>query len=499
MPQPASAPIEDGVIDVLKNVSRRPIEPSLSSDLVADLGFDSLQILEVDRRTRRSVRHLDSAERRAGHPHRRRRWWRRSRAWSRIGRKPDGPIAHAAGSAGASGAVPTRATVLLAATAIAGDRTPSCSRPRVERPVRCAQPACARGDLVGAGVARRRTVPDDALRRVDRRPDPGVDLSALDDERSVEVLRADRRHPACVAAPAPLSPAGRWRRRSRRCAGSCPDLHARFCAPRASTATGCEPDWRPSLDDIAFVQFTSGSTAVAEGRGADPPESLRQHRRVHRAVRPWRRRPRISASAGCRCITTWGWSAWRSARSTRRARACCCRPSRSSSGRPSGCGRSRATAPRSASRPTSPTTCASGGSRIVDRRLDLSCWRVAGCGAEPIHPPTLAAFAEQFAAAGFRDTSFLPCYGLAEHVLAATFPPRGRRPRTERRVGRRADRAARRRARTTATARRWRWSAAARALPGHQLQIVGEDGRPAGGTPRRRNPSRRPVGHAGVL
>ena len=47
MPQPASAPIEDGVLDVLKTVSRRPIEPSLASDLVADLGFDSLQILEV--------------------------------------------------------------------------------------------------------------------------------------------------------------------------------------------------------------------------------------------------------------------------------------------------------------------------------------------------------------------------------------------------------------------------------------------------------------------
>jgi acyl carrier protein len=47
MPQPASAPIEDGVLDVLKQVSRRPIAPSLESDLVADLGFDSLQILEV--------------------------------------------------------------------------------------------------------------------------------------------------------------------------------------------------------------------------------------------------------------------------------------------------------------------------------------------------------------------------------------------------------------------------------------------------------------------
>ena len=47
MPQPASVPVEEGVIDVLKNVSRRPIEPTLDSDLVADLGFDSLQVLEV--------------------------------------------------------------------------------------------------------------------------------------------------------------------------------------------------------------------------------------------------------------------------------------------------------------------------------------------------------------------------------------------------------------------------------------------------------------------
>ena len=47
MAQPASTQIEEGVIDVLKNVSRRPIEPTLQRDLVADLGFDSLQILEV--------------------------------------------------------------------------------------------------------------------------------------------------------------------------------------------------------------------------------------------------------------------------------------------------------------------------------------------------------------------------------------------------------------------------------------------------------------------
>jgi acyl carrier protein len=43
----ASSDIEAGVIDVLKSVSRRPIEPTSASDLVTDLGFDSLQVLEV--------------------------------------------------------------------------------------------------------------------------------------------------------------------------------------------------------------------------------------------------------------------------------------------------------------------------------------------------------------------------------------------------------------------------------------------------------------------
>jgi acyl carrier protein len=47
MALPTSANIEEGVIDVLNSVSRRPIEPTLTSDLVADLGFDSLQVLEV--------------------------------------------------------------------------------------------------------------------------------------------------------------------------------------------------------------------------------------------------------------------------------------------------------------------------------------------------------------------------------------------------------------------------------------------------------------------
>jgi acyl carrier protein len=43
----SQADIETGVVEILKNVSRRPIDPTPASDLAADLGFDSLQILEV--------------------------------------------------------------------------------------------------------------------------------------------------------------------------------------------------------------------------------------------------------------------------------------------------------------------------------------------------------------------------------------------------------------------------------------------------------------------
>jgi len=47
MASSSSTDIARGVIEVLKNVSRRAIEPTLDSDLAADLGFDSLQILEI--------------------------------------------------------------------------------------------------------------------------------------------------------------------------------------------------------------------------------------------------------------------------------------------------------------------------------------------------------------------------------------------------------------------------------------------------------------------
>ncbi|HXS31894.1 MAG TPA: AMP-binding protein, partial [Steroidobacteraceae bacterium] len=53
--------------------------------------------------------------------------------------------------------------------------------------------------------------------------------------------------------------------------------------------------------------------------------------------------------------------------------------------------------------------------------LDLSAWRVAGVGAEMIHPEWLDAFAKALAPAGFHPNAFLPCYGMAECALAVSF------------------------------------------------------------------------------
>jgi acyl transferase domain-containing protein/acyl-CoA synthetase (AMP-forming)/AMP-acid ligase II/acyl carrier protein len=49
--------------------------------------------------------------------------------------------------------------------------------------------------------------------------------------------------------------------------------------------------------------------------------------------------------------------------------------------------------------------------------LDLSCWTVAFCGAEPVHHEALARFAQLFGDTGFRRHAFVPCYGLAEATL----------------------------------------------------------------------------------
>ncbi|MBS2548527.1 aminotransferase class I/II-fold pyridoxal phosphate-dependent enzyme [Catenulispora sp. NL8] len=60
-------------------------------------------------------------------------------------------------------------------------------------------------------------------------------------------------------------------------------------------------------------------------------------------------------------------------------------------------------------------------------RLDLSRWRLALNGAEPVRARTLERFAEFFAPCGFDRRAFMPCYGLAEATLlvSATLPGQG--------------------------------------------------------------------------
>lgn len=49
--------------------------------------------------------------------------------------------------------------------------------------------------------------------------------------------------------------------------------------------------------------------------------------------------------------------------------------------------------------------------------IDLSCWEVAFNGAEPIDSSTLERFAAKFEPYGFRREAFYPCYGMAEATL----------------------------------------------------------------------------------
>lgn len=109
---------------------------------------------------------------------------------------------------------------------------------------------------------------------------------------------------------------------------------------------------------------------------------------------------------------------------------------------------------------------------------DLSHWRVAGVGAEMIRSDTLEQFAETLAPAGFRAEAFLPCYGMAEHSLAISFAPLGEGMRVDHvdrdvyaqaRIARPVD------PRTTRQPVR-AFVDCGEPLPGHEIQVRDEDG-----------------------
>ncbi|OYY91097.1 MAG: acyl-CoA synthetase [Sphingomonas sp. 28-66-16] len=67
----------------------------------------------------------------------------------------------------------------------------------------------------------------------------------------------------------------------------------------------------------------------------------------------------------------------------------------------------------------------------ASKRFDLSRWRLAGNGADMIRPDVMQHFVDAFSDAGFEASAFLPSYGLAEATLAVSIMPPGEGIRVE--------------------------------------------------------------------
>jgi fatty-acyl-CoA synthase len=117
--------------------------------------------------------------------------------------------------------------------------------------------------------------------------------------------------------------------------------------------------------------------------------------------------------------------------------------------------------------------------RIPDEALeglDLSSWRVAFNGAEPVSEATVDRVTRRLAPFGFRPATMMPVYGLAESSVALAFPPAGRGPRFDR--VRRDVFQAEGRAVPAAPGDRaaLAFVSVGRALPRHEVRIVDEAG-----------------------
>lgn len=109
--------------------------------------------------------------------------------------------------------------------------------------------------------------------------------------------------------------------------------------------------------------------------------------------------------------------------------------------------------------------------------LDLSSWRLAFNGAEPVSPETVINFEKRFVPFGFRPEAASPVYGLAESSVGLAFPPLGRRPVIDRvKRGPLIESGLAMVAEEDDTSV-LRFVACGRPLIGHQIRIVDESGR----------------------
>jgi fatty-acyl-CoA synthase len=114
------------------------------------------------------------------------------------------------------------------------------------------------------------------------------------------------------------------------------------------------------------------------------------------------------------------------------------------------------------------------------KHLDLARWRVALCGAEPVHAATLSDFHQAFGRFGLRRETLRPVYGLAEATLAVTLSPATRPFHVDRidasscASGTTIRAAGERREREIAMV------GCGRVIPGHELRIVDGAGHDVG-------------------
>lgn len=121
--------------------------------------------------------------------------------------------------------------------------------------------------------------------------------------------------------------------------------------------------------------------------------------------------------------------------------------------------------------------------RLADEQLkglDLGCVRLMANGAEPVSPDTLARFAARLAPCGLTAAALTPVYGLAEATVGLLVPPLGLGARIDR-IDRRAF-AASRRAQPAAPGEgaSLAYACCGVPLPGHQVRVVDETGREVG-------------------
>jgi fatty-acyl-CoA synthase len=109
--------------------------------------------------------------------------------------------------------------------------------------------------------------------------------------------------------------------------------------------------------------------------------------------------------------------------------------------------------------------------------LDLSSWRAALNGAEPVSAGTLERFTRRFAPHGFRREAMVPAYGLAESSVALALPPMGRSPRFDRVERVRFQSEGRASAASPADRTPLVFVSVGRPLPAHEVRLVDDEDR----------------------